>query len=98
MPKHNSAGADGHGPSDAMITKVGAAFGQVVTIQKTYSSRIAAAPNDGAKHDLQEEATAAAVQAISNQGITVAQYNDVVSAAQADPDLEERLLEAANFM
>jgi len=98
MPKHDSAGADGAGPSDAMVTKVGVAFGEVVAIQKRYSSRIAEAGSEDAKQDLQEEATAAAVQAISDQGLTITQYNEVVTAAQADPELEERLLEAANFI
>jgi uncharacterized protein DUF4168 len=35
------------------------------------------------------------VQAISDQGLSVEQYNQVIQMAQADPTLKQRLLSAA---
>jgi Domain of unknown function (DUF4168) len=82
--------------SDDMIAKVGTAVGHVAAIQQDFSPRIAAAVSPDEKQGLQQEAGAAVVQAISDQGLTIDQYNEVVSAAQTDPDLEERILEVAN--
>jgi hypothetical protein len=96
MPQAKPLGSDGQGPSEDMISKVGAAVGHVAAIQESYTPRIAAAASDSEKHDLQKEATKAALHAISDEGLTVEEYNQVITAAQADPDLEERLLEAAN--
>jgi predicted RNA methylase len=96
MAQFNDIDPGGTDVSDDMISKVGTAVGQIAEIQQNYGPRVAAAESDDERQDLQKEATIAAVKAISNQGLTVEQYNDVVVAAQADPTLEQRLLDAAN--
>ena len=96
MPKLGATGSDGQGLSDLIIEKVGTACGEVAAIRERYSSRIAAASSDDERVELREAATEAAVQAISDQGLTVDQYNEVVTQAQADPELEAVLLAVAN--
>lgn len=82
------------GFSNDMITKVGRAVGQVVTIQHAYTQAVQAADSDEEKAGLSGEAEQSAVQAIRDQGLSVNEYNAVVSAADSDPDLQQRLLAA----
>jgi hypothetical protein len=44
--------------------------------------------------ELAEQAEAAALRAVRDQGLSVAQYEDVVATAETDPEPEERLLTA----
>jgi hypothetical protein len=83
--------------SDAMVHKVGAALRQTVTIRQKYAERAQSQPKTSTQ-DQQALATAAEsemVQAISDQGLSVQQYNQVIQMAQADPALKQRLLSAA---
>jgi uncharacterized protein (DUF2147 family) len=82
------------GFSDDMITKVGRAVGQVVTIQHAYTQAVQSAGSDEEKVGLSGEAERSAIQAIRDQGLSVNEYNAVVSAADTDPDLQQRLLAA----
>lgn len=82
------------GFSDDMITKVGRAVGQVVTIQHAYTQAVQAAGSDEEKAGLSGEAERSAVQAIRDEGLSVSEYNAVVSAADTDPNLQQRLLAA----
>jgi hypothetical protein len=82
------------GFSDDMITKVGRAVGQVVTIQHAYTQAVQAAGSDEEKAGLSGEAERTAVQAIRDEGLSVSEYNAVVSAADNDSDLQQRLLAA----
>ena len=81
--------------SDAMVQKVGAALRQTVTIRQKYAER---AQSKTSPQDQQTLATAAQtemVQAISDQGLSLEQYNQVIRMAQADPALKQRLLSVA---
>lgn len=80
--------------SEDTINKVGRAVGQVVTIQHAYTEAVRAAGTDEEKAGLSGEAERSAVQAIRDEGLSVGEYNAVVSAADADPDLQQRLLAA----
>jgi hypothetical protein len=81
--------------SDDTIQKVGRAVGQIALIREAYREGIGELDSDGEKQELAQRAEAAAVQAISDQGLSVTEYNRVVKTADDDPALEERLLEAA---
>ena len=83
--------------SEEMVSKVGAAVGRLAVIQTEYSQRVDAADDQSAKRQLADRARHEAVQAISDQGLTVDEYNEVVGAAEGDADLEERLLSAARI-
>ena len=81
-------------PQD-LVTKVGSASGQVARIQQEYAMQAETEITPDAREALANRARAAAIQAIDEQGITVKDYNTVLSAAKGDQDLERRLIEAA---
>lgn len=96
----NSAGAGvgapvGDNVSAGTISKAGAALRRVTEIKQTYSQRLGGAKTQEEQQTLQKQATDEAIKAISDQGLTVDQYNQVIRQAQADQGLRERLLAAA---
>lgn len=78
-----------------LVTKVGSAAGRVAQIQQEYAMQAEAQTATDAREDLATKARAAAERVIDEQGISVQDYNAVLSAAENDQDLERRLLEAA---
>jgi hypothetical protein len=91
-------GSDGQVPrheiSDEMIGKVASAAAQVAEIKETFVQRVQTLVSQEEKDELEDEAATAAVEAIVEQGLSVDEFNHVVSAAEADPVLERRLLAA----
>jgi len=81
--------------SDGTIGKAGAALRDVANLQQKYQGRMESATPDQ-KQGLSAQANAEAVQAIQSHGISVQEYSQVVRTAQTDPQLKQRLLEAAN--
>jgi hypothetical protein len=81
--------------SDGTIGKAGAALRDVANLQQKYQGRMETATPEQ-KQGLSQQANAEAVQAIQSHGISVQEYSQVVRTAQNDPQLKQRLLEAAN--
>lgn len=81
-------------PQD-MVSRVGAAAGRVARIQQDYATKVEAETATDVREALASHARAAAEQAIDEQGISVDDYNAVLTAAETDEDLERRLLDAA---
>ncbi len=81
-------------PQD-MVTRVGSAAGRVAQIQQEYAMQAETETAADAREALASQARAAAEQAIDAQGISVQDYNTVLTAAENDEDLERRLLDAA---
>jgi hypothetical protein len=81
--------------SDEVVTRVGRALGEVAEISETYRARLAEARSEEEQEGIEDEAAEAAVRAIDGQGISLAQYERVLTAAESDPDLEIRLISAA---
>jgi hypothetical protein len=79
----------------ATVTKVGVALGQVSEIRQNYLSRIAAAATESEKQGLRQRSNNETKKALADQGLSVEQYNQVMLEAQANPDIEQRLIEAA---
>jgi Domain of unknown function (DUF4168) len=79
---------------DQTVSMVGKAAMEVMKLRESFTQNMAAAQTDEERQNLAEQAETAAVRAISEQGITVAEYNEVIGAAQSDPELEERVLTA----
>jgi len=76
--------------SDEKLNAAAAAIGQVATIRKSYESKIAAvAPSD--KQRLAKEADDALNKAVTNQGLSVDEYNSIIRTAQNDPAVHEKL-------
>jgi Domain of unknown function (DUF4168) len=80
--------------SDTVVQKVGVALGQLTQIREAYAERLASAKSDDEKQVVESEAQTVMVKAVSQQGISVDQFNHVVTAARTDPDLEQRVLAA----
>src|SRR5262249_25577715 len=74
--------------SDEKLNAAAAAIRQVSGIQQSYERKIEAAPSD--KQRLTIEANAMA-KAVTDQGLSVDEYNSIISAAQNDPTVREKL-------
>lgn len=90
-----TSGAAGAAVSDDMVQKVGVAVGKVALIQQSYAERLDAEPAAAARQALAEQAQQEAVAAIDAVGVSLDDYHAVVTAADGDPALEERLLASA---
>jgi predicted ATPase with chaperone activity len=76
--------------SDEKLNAAAAAIGQVTTIRQSYDSKIAAAPSSD-KPRLAKEANDALTKAITDQGLSVDEYNSIIRTAQNDPTVREKL-------
>jgi hypothetical protein len=81
--------------SQDMVTRVGSAAARIARIQQEYAMEAEAETATEAREALASRARAAAERAIGEQGISVQDYNEVLTAAETDEDLEQRLLGAA---
>ena len=79
---------------DQTIGEAGAALHDVVKLQKKYQAKMESASPEQ-KSGLSEQANAEAVQAIQSHGISVQEYSTVVHTAQNNPEVRQRLMEAA---
>ena len=76
--------------SDEKLNAAAAAIGQVATIRQGYESKIAAAtPSD--KQCLAKEGNDALEKAVTDQGLSVDEYNSIIRTAQNDPTVREKL-------
>jgi hypothetical protein len=79
---------------DQTIGKAGAALHDVAKLQQKYQGQMeSASPQQ--KQNLSEQANAEAVQAIQSHGISVQEYSNVMHTAQNDPQVKQRVLQAA---
>ena len=81
--------------SDSTVQKVGTALRQMATIRQEYSERAQSTTAPQQQKELTDQAQTEMVKVISDQGLSVQQYNQVIQMAQADPGLKERLLQVA---
>jgi hypothetical protein len=85
----------GSAVQDATIGKAGAALRDVANLQEKYQPKMdSATPKE--KEGLSAQANAEAVQAIQSHGLSIQEYSSVVRMAQTNPQLKQRLLDAAN--
>lgn len=88
------AQAPGAAIPDQTIGKAGAALHDVAKLQEKYQGQMDSASPEQ-KKGLSEQANAEAVQAIQSHGISVQEYSTVVRTAQNNPQVKQRLLDAA---
>lgn len=81
--------------SDSTVGKAGAALHDVAKLQQKYQGAMSTATPEQ-RQGLSEKANAEAVQAIQSHGLSVQEYSRVIRTAQNDPQLKQRLLQAAN--
>ena len=78
--------------SDETLNAAAAAIGQVATIRQSYESKIVAAPTSD-KQRLSKEADDAMEKAVTDQGLSVDEYNSIIITAQNDPTVREQLIQ-----
>ena len=76
--------------SDDKLNAAAAAIGQVANIRQNYEDKIAAAP-EPEKSRLTVEANDALEKAVTDQGLSVDEYNSIIRTAQNDPRLRQKL-------
>jgi hypothetical protein len=76
--------------SDEKLNAAAAAVGHVTTIRQDYERKISEAPPSD-KQRLTEEANGALEKAVTDQGLTVDEYNRIIRTAQNDPALRQKL-------
>ena len=76
--------------SDDKLNAAAAAIGQVTTIRESYESKIAAAPASD-KQRLTNEANDALTKAVTDQDLSVDEYNSIMRTAQNDPAVRQKL-------
>jgi len=81
--------------SDELVSKVGKAVGQIVGIKQAHKADLDAAHTDDERQEVSQRVELEAIGVINGQGLSVEQYNEVITAADDNPDLEQRLLTAA---
>jgi hypothetical protein len=91
----NGSGMTAAQPTDEMVERVGAAAAKVAVIQDTYAATVETEPAEDAREALASQARMEAERAIDAQGLSVHDYNAVLLAAEQDPGLEQRLVDAA---
>jgi predicted ATPase with chaperone activity len=76
--------------SDQKLSAAAAAIGQVTSIRQNYEKRISeASPPD--KQRLSDEAYDALEKAVTDQGLSIDEYNTILKKAQNDPATRQRL-------
>ncbi len=79
---------------EATVQRTGAAIRDLSGIQARYNQRMQNA-QPAEREAIEQEANNAAQAALTSRGMTVDEYNNVISLAQTDQSLRERLISAA---
>ncbi len=80
---------------DEIVARVGTAAGKVAKIQQEFTMQSQAETEPEVRDALARRARDEAARVIDEQGLSIADYNAVLTAAETDRALEQRLLEAA---
>jgi Domain of unknown function (DUF4168) len=76
--------------SDQKLDAAAAAIEQVASLKQDYQQRIvAAAPSD--RERIANEAMDALAKAVTDQGLSVEEYDSILEVAQNDPDVREKI-------
>jgi hypothetical protein len=76
--------------SDQKLNATAVAIGQVTSIKQSYKRKIAEAPPSDAERITQEENTALE-KAVTDQGLSVDEYNTIIRTAQNDAAVRQKL-------
>jgi Domain of unknown function (DUF4168) len=76
--------------SDQKLNATAAAIGQVTSIKQSYERKIAEAPQSD-KQRISEEANGALKKAVTDQGLSVDEYNSILQTAENDPTVRQKL-------
>lgn len=95
MPAEPQAGSQQTAPAPAIpsqkLDAAAAAIGRVADLNQHYQQQMAAAaPSD--KPRIAAEANTAMTKAVTDQGLSVEEYNSILEAAQTNPSVREQLV------
>ena len=76
--------------SDEKLDAAAAAIDQVTSIRQNYERKIAEAPQSD-KERIADEANQALGKAVTDQGLSVDEYNSILRTAQNDPSVRQKL-------
>jgi hypothetical protein len=77
---------------DKKLDAAAAAVKKVTVIKNNYDQQLAQAPVDEKKR-LQGEAGDAMAKAVTDQGLSIEEYTTILTAAQKDPAVRDKLLQ-----
>src|SRR5262245_46311272 len=78
--------------SDNKLDAVAAAMNSVSIVKEDYGRRIAQAP-DSEKTRLADEGEQALTKAVTDQGLSVAEYTEILQVAQNNPAVRQKILQ-----
>jgi predicted TIM-barrel fold metal-dependent hydrolase len=78
--------------SDQKLDAAAAAIQQVAKVRQDYQQKIAAAA-DADKPRLKSEGTAALEKAVTDHGLSIDEYNSIVTDAKNDPTVRAKLMQ-----
>jgi malic enzyme len=94
QPRPQVQSPEGQSPSptisDQKLTAAAAALGQVTSIRQSYERKIAETPQPD-KQRVTDEANSALQKAVTDQGLSVDEYNTILQTAQNDPTVRQKL-------
>jgi hypothetical protein len=77
---------------DQKLDAAAAAVDQVSTIKQNYQEKLTSAP-PAEKERITTEANDAMARAVTDQGLSVEEYNSIIQVAQNDPQLRQKILQ-----
>lgn len=77
--------------SDEDLKTFAVAAREVQQINQTYAPAYQAAQSDEQRTAIEDEAMGKMTQAVKDKGLSVEKYNQIVTAAQADPEIARRV-------
>jgi hypothetical protein len=94
QPRPQAQSPEGQSPSstipDEKLTAAAAALGEVTSIRQSYERKIAEVPQPD-KQRVTDEANNALKKAVTDQGLSVDEYNTILRTAQNDPTIRQKL-------
>lgn len=77
---------------DQKLDAAAAAIGRVATLSRDYQQQIAAA-QPGDRQRIADEANKALEKAVTDQGLTVREYNSIIETAQNNPEVHQKIVQ-----
>ncbi len=77
--------------SDSEIEAFVAVQGQIIQIQQTYNTQIAEATDEGQRQQIIEAANQEMIAAIQGEGLSIELYNQILTEAQANPEVMQQI-------
>ena len=81
---------------DQKLDKLAAALVQVSSLQQSYKQQMAEAATPAAKDIIAKEADDAIAKAVTKEGLSLEEYDSIITVAQNDPGVRDKILQRIN--